>query len=85
MLQTRAGRFLIVLLDSSLPSILLRPRRRAQKLCVRVGLSGRPWYSNSPYRLCGDGDVGLNVLSCWANIELRRCVKVEVDVLGSRP
>ena len=52
---------------------------RTQELCEsRGGRLGLP-VANSPYRLCGrKATLNLNIAS-----ELRNCVKVDADVLGS--
>ena len=52
---------------------------RAQELCEsRCGRPGLP-VTNSPYSLCGRKEtLNLNIAS-----ELRNCVEVDADVLGS--
>ena len=51
----------------------------AEQLCEsRGGRPGAP-VPNSPYGLCGRKAT----LNCRHRTEYRRCVKVEVDVLGS--
>ena len=54
---------------------------RAQELCESGGgRSGLP-VPNSPYGLCGRKAI----FELEFATDLRSCVKVEVDVLGSRP